>query len=273
MASVCGGCLALMDAGVPVTRVVAGVAMGLILDEDGGGDEPVILSDILGLEDGLGTMDFKVAGDATGISTFQLDIKCEGLSIAILERALEQARQGRTHILAEMRRAMPEVRTRLSSSVPKIVSLDVPKASIGKLIGPGGKTIRGIIDDFQLSDMNVGDEGRVMLAGHDDDKLEAARLKIEDMVGSRVSQYTGAFPEAGTLFKKCEVVSVKNFGVFVALGDGYPGLEGLVHVSELHTERVRNIAGFVKPGHVIDVKVLGVSDDGKLKLSRKACLE
>ena len=113
MASVCGGCLALMDAGVPIERIVAGVAMGLILDEDGGGDEPVILTDILGLEDGLGTMDFKVAGDATGISTFQLDIKCEGLSIETLERALEQARQGRMHILGEMQRAMPEARARL----------------------------------------------------------------------------------------------------------------------------------------------------------------
>jgi polyribonucleotide nucleotidyltransferase len=193
MASVCGGCLALMDAGVPIERIVAGVAMGLILDEDGGGDEPVILTDILGLEDGLGTMDFKVAGDATGISTFQLDIKCEGLSIETLERALEQARQGRMHILGEMQRAMPEARARLPSSVPKLVSVDVPTSSIGKLIGPGGKTIRSIIEEFGLNDMNVGDEGRVTLSGYDDDKLEAARSRVEDLAGATPTKpsYTG----------------------------------------------------------------------------------
>ena len=193
MASVCGGCLALMDAGVPIERVVAGVAMGLILDEEGGGDEPVILTDILGLEDGLGTMDFKVAGDATGISTFQLDIKCEGLSISVLERALEQARQGRLHILGRMQEAMPEARSRLPGSVPKLLSIDVPVSSIGKLIGPGGKTIRGLIEEFELSDMNVADEGRVTLAGYDDEKLEAARLRIEDMIGAAPAKqmYTG----------------------------------------------------------------------------------
>mmetsp|Transcript_10460 Transcript_10460/g.27705 ORF Transcript_10460/g.27705 Transcript_10460/m.27705 type:complete len:658 (+) Transcript_10460:555-2528(+) len=274
MASVCGGSLALMDAGVPMSRVIAGVAMGLILDEDGGDDEPLVLTDILGIEDGLGTMDFKVAGDESGISTFQLDIKCEGLAVETLERALEQARQGRLHILEQMQAALPGPRTELPSTVPKMISLAVPVSSIGKVIGPGGKTIRAIIEDFELQGLDVGEEGAIAVSGFNVTKMEQAKAFIEKMTAEAAPKpsYDGPFPEEGRIFRKCEVVSVKNFGVFVSLGDEFPGLEGLVHVSELHTERIRNINGFVKEGQRIDVKCLGMAD-GKLKLSRKAVFE
>merc|ERR1740117_454496 len=181
MASVCGGSLALMDAGVPMSRVIAGVAMGLILDEDGGDDEPLVLTDILGIEDGLGTMDFKVAGDESGISTFQLDIKCEGLAVETLERALEQARQGRLHILEQMQAALPGPRTELPSTVPKMISLTVPVNSIGKVIGPGGKTIRAIIEDFELQGLDVGEEGAIAVSGFNVTKMEQAKAFIEKM--------------------------------------------------------------------------------------------
>lgn len=282
MASVCGGCLALMDAGVPLERVVAGVAMGLILDEEDGKDAPIVLTDILGLEDGLGTMDFKVAGDDQGISTFQLDIKCEGLSLGTLQSALEQARVGRLHILDAMKEALPDGhRASLPSTVPRLESLNIAVSSIGKLIGPGGKTIRGLVEEFGVSDINVDEEGLVTIAAFKDEVFGPIKAKITALTsgdengrggGGRASTYSGPMPDVGSVHTKCEVVSVKTFGVFVSLGEAYPGLEGLVHISELHSERIRNIAGFIEPGQVIDVKVLGISDDGKLKLSRKALL-
>ena len=273
MASVCGGCLALMDAGVPMDRIVAGVAMGLILDEEEGKDEPIILTDILGLEDGLGTMDFKVAGDETGITTFQLDIKCEGLAVETLEAALEQARKGRLHILDNMKRSMPGPRAELPPTVPRMITVLVPPATIGKVIGAGGKTIRTIIEDFDLEGLDVTDEGIVSVSGFNSTKMAQAQQFIEKLTAEAAPkpQYEGPFPEVGSMFFKCEVMSVKNFGVFVKLGEDFPGLEGLVHISELHSERVRNINGFIKEGQLIDVKVLDVSE-GKLKLSRKAAM-
>lgn len=248
--------------------------MGLILDEDRGEDEPLILTDILGIEDGLGTMDFKVAGDDTGISTFQLDIKCEGLSIDTLERALEQARQGRMHILEKMTAALARPRDELPSTVPKMITLSIPVNSIGKVIGPGGKQIRAIIEDYELEGLDVGEEGGVKLSGFNNTKMEQAKAFIEKLTAEAAPKpvYDGPYPVEGQIFRKVEVVSVKNFGVFVSLGDEFPGLEGLVHISELHTERIRNINGFVKEGQRIDVKCLGVAD-GKLKLSRKAVFE
>ena len=213
-------------------------------------------------------------------STLQLDIKCEGLSIALLTRALEQARQGRLHILDKMTAAMPDgARASLPATVPKLQMLTIPMNAIGKVIGPGGKMIRSLIDDFGLSDVNSKEAGSVSVSGFDDEKIAECVKKIEELAGAaggdgngRRAAYEGPMPEVGTLMNKCEVVSVKAFGVFVKLGDEYPGLEGLVHISELHTERVRNIEGFIQPGATIDVKVIGLSDDGKLKLSRKAAL-
>lgn len=278
MASVCGGSLAMLDAGVPLSTVVAGVAMGLIFDEESSTEEPVILTDILGLEDALGTMDFKVAGDATGITAMQLDIKCEGLSIELLERALAQARRGRLHILEKMTSAMPSHRSELPSTVPKILQTLIPPSNIGKLIGSGGKTIRALVDELGLEALDVNDVGEVSISGFDSAVLEKAKAHIDAAFGPNSGgpsggepAYSGPMPEVGTVFKGCEVTSVKNFGAFVALGDEFPGLEGLVHISELHTDRVRNIEAFVQPGHVMDVKVLGINDK-KVKLSRKALL-
>ena len=222
----------------------------------------------------------QVAGDDEGISTFQLDIKCEGLSVALLERALEQARRGRLHILAEMRAAMPQGhRAALPPSVPRLATATIPGAAIGRVIGPGGKSIRALTEEFGV-EVNIEEEGGaglVTVSGFDDAKMAACVAKIEAIAGEAAGAgrpaYEGPMPPEGLVLRKVPVVSVKTFGVFVSLeGHGFPGLEGLVHVSELHTERIRNIAGFVKEGQVLDVKVIGLSPDGKLKLSRKATL-
>ena len=177
-----------------------------------------------------------------------------------------------------MKGAMPEGHSAaLPSTVPKLLAFTVPMSAKGKIIGPAGKTIKGLIEEFGVNDISLNDD-RVTISGFDADKMEACKAKVEALAleaGSgprRKAAYEGPMPELGAVFKKCEVVSVKNFGVFVKLGDDFPGLEGLVHISELHTERIRNIAGFVSEGQVIDVKVLGLSDDGKLKLSRKATI-
>jgi len=276
MASVCGGSLAMMDAAVPLTRMVAGVAMGLILDEDEGVDPPIILTDILGMEDALGTMDFKVAGDAEGISAFQLDIKCEGLEVEVLRKALEQARVARLHVLGEMKKCISEPNTELPETVPRMMTLPITAASVPKIIGSGGKVIRSIIEDYGLQSLAVSDETLVAtISGFNSERMEAAKALVEKIVADSKPReaYSGPLPEVGEEFFKSEVVSVKNFGLFVKLaGDKYPDLEGLVHISELHTERVQNIMGFMKPGNIIDVMVIGVKD-GKLSLSRKALLE
>ena len=235
MASVCGGCLAMMDAGVPVTRAVAGVAMGLLLDEDGGQQEPIILTDILGIEDALGTMDLKVAGDRDGITAFQMDIKCEGLSIDTLATALEQAREGRLHILDEMAKGPggAVARAELPPTVPKLERFKVSPGDIGKIIGPGGKNIRATTEQFSLTNIDVQDDGSVTLSGMKTTDLAAAKDAIERLLagggGGRQparSAYAGPWPEIGTVFRACEVVSVKNFGAFVLLGEAYPNLEG-----------------------------------------------
>jgi len=184
MASVCGGCLALMDSGVPIKNPVAGIAMGMLLGDKGGvsDDNALILSDILGTEDALGTMDFKVAGDRTGITTFQLDIKCEGLSLQTMERALEQARLGRLHILDKMDEVLAKPREVLPDTVPKLLRFSIEPSSIGKVIGPGGKQIRAIIEDYELSNMNVLDDGSVQISAFKQDKLVAAEEFVKKLV-------------------------------------------------------------------------------------------
>jgi len=285
MASVCGGCLSLMDAGVPIEKPVAGIAMGMLLgDKHSVSDEnAIIVSDILGVEDALGTMDFKVAGDRSGISTFQLDIKCEGLSHDTMARALEQARQGRLHILDEMEKVIPAVREELPSLVPKIGTCKIEEGSIGKVIGPGGKQIRAIIEDFELANMDVAEDGNIQLSSLNTTQISRAIEFIEKLVGNGGgkeprAQYKGPPAEVGKIYTG-KIISSHNFGVFVEILPGAedgstPGLEGLVHVSELHTERVRNCEGFVRAMNVeeFDVKVLGFNDKGKLQLSRKAVL-
>ena len=294
MASVCGGCLALMDAGVPIKAPVAGIAMGMLLGDKGGvsDDNAVIVSDILGTEDALGSMDFKVAGDRQGITTFQLDIKCEGLTVETMSKALQQAKEGRLHILDKMGEALEEPRSTLPDTVPKIGQFQIKEESIGKVIGPGGKQIRAIIEDFGLTNMDVAEDGTIQLSGMNATKLDMAESFVKDLVagggggggvggGGRRSartEYVGPEPEIGKVYNG-KITGIHDFGVFVEILPGAedgstPGLEGLCHVSELHVERVRNCPGFVASLNTeeLEVKYLG-KNKGKLQLSRKAVLQ
>lgn len=291
MASVCGGCLALMDAGVPIKSPVAGIAMGLLLGDKGGvsDENAIILTDILGTEDALGTMDFKVAGDKEGITTFQLDIKCEGLTLETMERALEQARVGRLHLLDEMEKTLAGPREELPPTVPKMRTFEVPFESIGKVIGPGGKQIRAIIEDFGLDNMDVNDDGRIQVSGFETEKLKEAEEFTMLLIGPKGNKpgggreprpkYTGPEPVEGETYTG-KITGIHNFGVFLEFMPGaedgsYPGLEGLCHVSQLAKERVRNCEGFMRAMDVeeLEVKFLGINDKGKYQLSRKAVLE
>jgi len=297
MASVCGGCLSLMDAGVPITRPVAGIAMGMLLESTKGevlDEDAVIVSDILGSEDALGTMDFKVAGDKDGITTFQLDIKCEGLSITTLERALEQARQGRLHILGEMSKVLGAPRNELPSTVPRLSSFSIPEESIGRVIGPGGKQIRAIIEDFKLTNMDVQEDGTIQISSMETEMLVKAQEFVQELIkegggkgggkskgGGKAAKvpYTGPEPEEGKIYKG-KITGIHDFGVFLEILPGaedgsYPGLEGLCHVSELHTERVRNCEGFLRSMNTetLDVKFLGKNERGQYQLSRRAVLQ
>jgi len=281
MASVCGGCLALLDGGVPLRCSVAGVAMGVLLAD---GEEPVVLTDILGVEDALGSMDFKVAGSAEGISAFQLDVKSLGLSAATLGDAMGQARAARLHVLSEMaNRGTAEPATTLAPSVPRSKQLQVDPSFIGKIIGKGGATIKGLIDEFALSNIDVSETGLVTVSGLDDEGVAGAveaitALCVDDGKGGRGGgggrgrpRYDGPMPEVDKTYAG-SVVSIKNFGAFVEFDD-FPGLEGLCHISELALERVRNIEKFIEVGDSFDVKVLAVDDDSKkLSLSRKAAI-
>ena len=222
----------------------------------------------------------QVAGDRDGITAFQMDIKCEGLSISTLERAIEQAREGRLQILDKMLEACPSPRSELPASVPKVERMSVNPSEIGKIIGPGGKMIRSMIEEFELANIDIQDDGRVAVSGMDIVNIRAAMTQIEQLVGGGGGKagppkpvYEGPLPEEGQIFRQRVIVSVKNFGVFVELGEDYPGLEGLCHISELANDRVRSIERFLKPGDKIDVKVLGTDPaNGKLQLSRKAVL-
>ena len=281
-----------MDAGVPVKSPIAGIAMGMLLGDKGGvsDDNAVILSDILGTEDALGTMDFKVAGNRDGITTFQLDIKCEGLSLATMEKALEQARKGRLHILDEMDKVLNSPRDVLPSTVPKLATFSVAPDSIGKIIGPGGKQIRAIIEDFGLENMNVQDDGNVQISSFDAEKLKEAEEFVKLLIeggpkGGRGGKkddrpkYTGPEPVVGETYKG-KITGIHPFGVFLEFMPGAedgstPGLEGLCHVSELATERIRNCEGFVKSMNIEEMEVIymGLNSAGKRQLSRKAILE
>jgi polyribonucleotide nucleotidyltransferase len=292
MASVCGGSLALMDAGVPMKNQIAGIAMGMLLgDKKSVSDEnAIIVSDILGTEDALGTMDFKIAGDREGITTFQLDIKCEGLSLQTMERALEQARVGRLHILDAMDAAMQGPRGVLPDTVPKLATFSVLPETIGKIIGPGGKQIRAIIEDFGLTNMNVDDEGTVQISSYDAEKLAEAEEFVKVLVtagpkGGRGGKkddrppYVGPEPVEGETYKG-KIVGIHPFGVFLEFLPGAedgstPPLEGLCHVSELAMERIRNCEGFMKSMNVEELEIIyvGKNDAGKRQLSRKAFLE
>ncbi|HEY8378269.1 MAG TPA: polyribonucleotide nucleotidyltransferase [Nannocystis sp.] len=252
MAAVCGGCLALMDAGVPIKAPVAGVAMGLMQE----GDRIAILSDILGDEDHLGDMDFKVTGTRTGITALQMDIKIEGLTRQILEAALEQAREARLHILGKMLEVLPEPRPEISKYAPRIVTMQVKVDKIREVIGPGGKTIRAIIEQTGCV-INIEDSGRVSIASSDMAQIERAKRLIEGLV---------AEPEVGATYHGV-VKRIVDFGAFVEI---LPGTDGLVHISELEDKRVDRVTDIVQEGDEVVVKVINVDPTGKIRLSRRA---
>ena len=254
MASVCGGSLALMSAGAPTKGHVAGIAMGLIKD----GDRYAILSDILGAEDHLGDMDFKVAGTRDGISAIQLDLKIEGISFELMEEALAQAKVGRNHILDIMYEAVPEP-MEMSKYAPKVLSLQINPEKIGGLIGPGGKTIKKIIADTEC-DVNVDDDGVVTVASLD---LKRCQEAIEIVRAITLE------PEVGMEFDG-SITRLMSFGAFVEFA---PGREGLIHISEMEWHRVEKVEDVVKPGDAVRVKLIKVDDQGRLDFSRKALLE
>jgi polyribonucleotide nucleotidyltransferase len=244
-----------MDAGVPIKAPVAGIAMGLIL-EDG---ETAILSDILGDEDHFGDMDFKMAGTLEGVTAIQMDIKTRGLSKEILERVLDQSRQGRIHILEKMRETISEPRKDLSRHAPRIVTLKVKQEKIRDIIGPGGKTIRSIVDQTGVK-VDVEDSGDVKLASPNYEAIEKAiymikRLTEEVEVGGL---YTGI------------VKRILGFGAIVEI---FPGTDGLVHISQLADSHVREVGDVLKEGEEVLVKVIDIDSQGRIRLSRKAALK
>ncbi|MBA3343719.1 MAG: polyribonucleotide nucleotidyltransferase [Gemmatimonadales bacterium] len=254
MATVCGGSLALMDAGVPMKAPCAGVAMGLIKE----GGKVAILSDILGSEDHLGDMDFKVAGTERGITSIQMDIKIEGLDLKIMEQALEKARKGRLHILKEMATVLPQARTELSKYAPRIFTMQIKPDKIGDVIGPKGKTIRGI-QDATGAKISIEDTGVVTISAVGGDAGEKARA----MVAAITTE-----PEVGRTYEG-PVKSTTAFGAFVEI---LPGVEGLLHISELQHGRTERTEDVVKKGDVVQVKLLEVDERGRMKLSRKALI-
>ncbi|MEC7855142.1 MAG: polyribonucleotide nucleotidyltransferase [Candidatus Neomarinimicrobiota bacterium] len=254
MASVCGGSLSLMCAGAPLKGHVAGIAMGLITD----GKRNAILSDILGLEDHLGDMDFKVAGTRDGISAIQLDLKIEGISFELLTEALQQAHEGRMHILDKMYEAVPEA-YELSKYAPRILSIQINPEKIGGLIGPGGKNIKKIIEDTEC-EVNVDDDGIVTVAGKDPAKCEEAIKLVEAITFD---------PEVGMEFDG-KVTRLMTFGAFVEFA---PGREGLVHISELEWHRVDKVEDVCESGDSMRIKLIKIDDQGRLDFSRKALLD
>lgn len=254
MATVCGGCLALMDAGVPIKRPVAGIAMGLILEQDGF----TILSDILGIEDALGDMDFKVAGDAEGITAFQMDIKVEGITLEIMRTALAQAKAGRLHILNKMLEICPKYRTEMSAYAPRIETLQIKPSKIATVIGPGGKQIRAIIEATGVQ-IDIDDTGLVSIASSSLESLEKAKAMVFGLT---------AEVEIGRIYLG-KITSIMPFGAFVEI---LPGKEGLCHISEFDRMRIENLNDYAKIGDAVNVKVLDINERGQLKLSRKATL-
>jgi polyribonucleotide nucleotidyltransferase len=254
MATVCGGSLALMDAGVPVKSPVSGVAMGLIKE----GDQVVVLTDILGDEDHLGDMDFKVVGTRDGITGLQMDIKIDGVDREIMSKALAQAKKGRLHILERMEEALGTPRTAVSEHAPKYVTLKIHPDKIRDIIGPGGKIIREMTTEFE-SKIDVEDDGTI--------KIFSNSCEMANALIKRIQQIT-AVPEVGKVYEG-EVRTIKEFGAFVQI---FPGTDGMVHISELANERVKNVTDVVKEGDMIKVKVIDIDNRGRIRLSRKAAL-
>jgi polyribonucleotide nucleotidyltransferase len=251
MATVCGGCLSLMDAGVPVKAPVAGIAMGLIKE----GDDFAVLTDILGDEDHLGDMDFKVAGTAQGITALQMDIKITSINEAIMKQALAQAQEGRMHILGEMAKALPAVRDSLAATAPKITSFKIPTDKIREVIGTGGKVIREICE-VSGAKVDIEDDGTIRVAAATQESADIAIKMIKGITSE---------PEVGVIYDG-KVVKIAEYGAFVNF---MPGKDGLLHISEIDTKRVKLVTDYLSEGQMVKVKLLGIDDRGKMKLSMK----
>ncbi len=257
MASVCGGSLAMMDAGVPLKQAVAGIAMGLVMDESTG--KYAVLSDIAGAEDHYGDMDFKVAGTSAGITALQMDIKVGGITTEVMRKALEQARQGRMHILGKMTEALSDSRQNISNFAPRIVTIRIPVDKIRDVIGPGGKMIRSIIERTGVK-IDVEDDGRVNVASADGASAQKAISIIQELT---------ATPELNKTYLG-KVQRITDFGAFVEI---MPGTDGLLHVSEIANHRVKDVREELKEGEQLLVKVINIDPTGKIRLSRKALLQ
>nr|MDA8085592.1 polyribonucleotide nucleotidyltransferase [Nitrospiraceae bacterium] len=255
MATVCASVLALMDAGVPVKSPVAGIAMGLVLEDD----KVVVLSDILGLEDHLGDMDFKVTGTDKGVTAFQMDVKKAGINRAILEQALERARLGRLHILGKMKEVLEAPRQNLAPYAPRIYVMHIRPEKIREVIGTGGKVIRGIVEETGVK-IDIDDTGLVNIASSDEESAMKAKAIIEGIV---------AEAELGKVYKGT-VVRIAEFGAFIEI---LPGVDGLLHISQISHKRVAKVTDVLKEGDELDVKVIEIDDRGRVRLSRKELLE
>ncbi|PYR62180.1 MAG: polyribonucleotide nucleotidyltransferase, partial [Acidobacteria bacterium] len=257
MASVCGGSLAMMDAGVPLKNAVAGIAMGLVMDEKSG--THAVLSDIAGAEDHYGDMDFKVAGTSDGITALQMDIKVGGITTDVMRKALDQAHRGRMHILDKMRETLGTPRQSISAFAPRIVTIRIPVDKIRDVIGPGGKMIRSIIERTGVK-IDVEDDGRVNVASADGESAQKAISIIQELT---------ATPELNKTYLG-KVQRITDFGAFVEI---MPGTDGLLHVSEIANHRVKDVRDELKEGEQILVKVINIDPTGKIRLSRKALLQ
>ncbi|HEX7917647.1 polyribonucleotide nucleotidyltransferase [Rudaea sp.] len=255
MASVCGSSLAMMDAGVPLKSPVAGLAMGLVKE----GDQFVVLSDILGDEDHLGDMDFKVAGSADGISALQMDIKIDGITEEIMKVALAQAKQGRLHILGEMGKVITTSRTEMSEFAPRLMTMKIHPDKIREVIGKGGSVIRGITEETGAT-IDISDDGTIVIASVNREAADAAKARIEQIVSD---------VEPGRIYEG-KVAKLMDFGAFVTI---LPGKDGLVHVSQISNERVEKVSDKLKEGDIVKVKVLEVDKQGRIRLSMKAVTE
>jgi polyribonucleotide nucleotidyltransferase len=255
MASVCGSSLAMMDAGVPLKSPVAGIAMGLVKESD----KFVVLSDILGDEDHLGDMDFKVAGSAEGISALQMDIKIDGITEEIMKVALAQAKQGRLHILGEMNKVLSTSRTEMSEFAPRLMTMKIHPDKIREVIGKGGTTIRAITEETGAT-IDISDDGTIIIASVNREAAEAAKARIEQIVSD---------VEPGRIYEG-KVAKLMDFGAFVTI---LPGKDGLVHVSQISNERVEKVSDKLKEGDIVKVKVLEVDKQGRIRLSMKAVTE
>jgi polyribonucleotide nucleotidyltransferase len=255
MASVCGSSLAMMDAGVPLKAAVAGIAMGLVKE----GNDFVVLSDILGDEDHLGDMDFKVAGTADGVSALQMDIKVDGITEEIMRTALAQAKRGRLHILGEMAKCITEARSEMSEFAPRLLTIKIHPDKIREVIGKGGATIRSITEETGTT-IDITDDGNVVIASVNREAAEAARKRIEQIVSD---------VEPGRIYEG-KVAKLMDFGAFVTI---MPGKDGLVHVSQISSERVEKVSDKLKEGDIVKVKVLEVDKQGRIRLSMKAVTE